>query len=506
MIKFSPLNKEINLFNRYTKEIKQIILKNINSETFIIPSMVSLLRDFPEMRDELLLSYDTSYSKQKDYNNVVDEEVKLFQAVMDEGMTFAYNIESKKLGIYTSRERTLNLIDKNHKYKKEKVAEKNKGGIIHCMRLDVSYVGDDESEVEIKATTRDKITPQTHFLIPFNVIHIIYKVIEGLLKTGKVLKIKQVTDGVVKERYLTQNKEELARHNAEGIVIADEAWYFGGVARMYAPVLGAPSYSVGLSRIDFLNIEKVDVVKINKDRLFTEVAKSTQENLYTQQIFSWILESLIDKSEERGRKFLDMLSEVPSIKEKCREVKKDNLEEYSGAILKATSRLKEEELEVVRSAFTLTYMNRLDLYKRVLPMYKRIPVPKDLMELVHLVQEGAYKFTLITSSNKLSVVYCSNDDKILTQIYGEGYLKRFDSIGNRIRAVQREIAAGGDEATLRKEYNIEPDRELEPPKIDFRGSDFVRVKLLFAAYTENSVIDFYRTIKPDRIISVAKLA
>lgn len=56
--------------------------------------------------------------------------IKLYQAAMDEGMIFALNLENNKLGLYTSRERTLGL-GKEYKFNKDKTVEKNLDGVVH---------------------------------------------------------------------------------------------------------------------------------------------------------------------------------------------------------------------------------------------------------------------------------------------------------------------------------------------------------------------------------------
>lgn len=508
MIKFSPLNNERNLFNKYTNDVAKFIASSVNQEHFMIPTIYTFLREFKGFKEELLKSYEKNYSNLKGYDTLQDfndfEMVKLYQSAMDEGMVFALNLETNKLGLYTSRERTLDLLGKEYKFNKDKTVEKNLDDIVHCMRLDVTYVGNDETEVEIKNTSRDKITPKTHILIPFNVMHTLERFFEVSFKKGKVLKVLQNKEGVLKERYLTENPAVLASHNEDGRVLASDAWYFTGVGHMYAPVLGAPSNTMGMSRVDLLNVEKVSVVKAEEG--LVEVAMGTSESLYAPQIFSWVLKSLIDKDEDRALRFLTVLYNLDSIRSKYPNLQTDTLREFAGKILSAIGSLTEEELEQVKRVFSLVYLDRLDFYNKLFTQYKQVEIPSNLDDLEALMKEGGYKVTLITLGSKLSVVYCTNNNELLRKIYGEDYDTKFESVGNRIRKINKLLEnEEGTEEDLRAKYHIDPEVELTPPEIKYEKQDYARVKLLFAPYTENEVVDFYRTLKLERIISIVKI-
>lgn len=504
MIKFSPLNNERNLFNKYTNDVAKFIASSVNKEQFVIPTLYTFLIEFNGFKDSLIKNYKETYSTLKNFDKVEDKSVMLYQAAMDEGMVFALNVDTNKLGLYTSRERTLNLLDKEHKFKKDKTVEKNLEGVIHCMRLDVSYVGNDETEVEIKNTSRDKITPATHVLIPFNVMHTLERLFEVNFKKGRVLKVVQNLNGVLKERYLTENPVVLANHNEDKRVLASDAWYFTGVGHMYAPVLGAPSNTLGMSRVDMLNIDKLSIIKGTEG--LTEIVQSSTDNLYAPQIFSWILRSLIDKDEERALRFLGVLYSLESVKSKYPNLQTDTLKEFSGKLLSAISRLTSEELEQVKALFSLTYLDRASFYSNLLNKYKQITIPNTLEELEGLLRTGGYKITVITSGSKLSVIYCTNNSDLLTKVYGEDYDTKFESIGNRIRKVNKLISEGkGTPEELKAKYHIDNEVDLVPPEIKYEKEDYARVKLLFAPYTENEVVDFYRTIKLERIVSIVQI-
>ena len=504
MIKFSPLNKELNLFNRYTVDIVEFIASHVNKEQFVLPTLYTFLREFKCFRDKLIENYNLNYGDLKGFEGVSDD-VKIYQSAMDEGMIFALNLNSKKLGLYSSRLRTLNFIDKENKFNKDKTVEKNLEGVVHCMRLDVSYVGDDETEVEIKNTSRDKITPETHVLIPYNVINSMERFFQVNFKRGRVVKVSQNLDGVLKERYLTENPSILANHNENWEVVASESWYFSGVGALYAPVLGAPSNTSGLSRVDLVNIDKLQVVKGTEN--LTEIAKGSAESLYAPQIFSWILHSLMDKDEDKALRFLGVLYSMSSIKSKYPELKTDTLKEFAGKILSAIRLLTDDELEQIKAVFSLVYLDRLDFYTNIFNKYKHIDIPKSLDDLELLLKSGGYKVTVITSGSKLSVIYCTKDEDLLIKVYGEDYETKFASIGTRIRRVNELIKSGlGSEEKWREVYNIDKEVELVPPEIKYEKSDFVRVNLLFSPYTKNEVVDFYRTIKLERVVSIVRIA
>lgn len=508
MIKFSPLNKELNLFNKYTEDVQKFILGSVNKEVFVIPTLNTFIIEFKGFKEALLESYEKNYSNAKGYNKVKDSEdfnyVRLYQAAMDEGMVFAYNIESQKLGLYSSRVRTLNKINPENKFNKEKTLDNNLKGVIHCMRLDVTYVGNDETDVEIKSTVRDKITPDTHILIPFNVMHTLGRLFEINFRNGKILKVTQSLNGVIKERYLTENPSILSKYNEDGRVVNGESWYFTGVGSLYAPVLGAPSNTVGLSRVDFINIEKIAVVKDNDS--LVEVSKGSMESLFSPLIYSWILKSLIDKDEEKALRFLGFLYRNEYIKSKYPNLQADTLKEFSGKILKAIGYLTEEEKEEIKAQFSLTYLNRLNHYENIFNKYESVEIPKDLDALDKMLKEGGYKVTVITSESKLSVMYCTNNDKLLSLVYGDDYKTKYTSIGVRVREVNRLIAEGkGTAEELKAKYNIAQEHDLTPPEINYVENDFVRVKLLFSAFTENEVVDFYRTLKLERIVSIVRI-
>lgn len=501
MLKFNVLNKEINLFNQYSNDILEFVKKQFNQPEFSIPTFNTYLRLLPGLGEKLLEKYGNNYRAQKKYDKV-SEDVKLFQSAMDEGMIFALNKETGKLGIYTSRERTLNLLEVDYKFDKEKTCEKNAEGVIHCMRLDFSYEGYGDLSVEVKATSRDKITPDTHILIPVRIIEILENTIRKVLEGKKtILKITQNKNGIAKERFVTVDPSTLAKYNENGEVVVDVIWSFDSIASMYIPVLGAPSNTLAMTRVDLLDIDKIEVVKDNGK--LVEIGKSDLEGMLAPQIFSWMLKILIDRDKTKAKLFLDILSKIPSVKESIKEeINTENLDEYAGKILSSIKNVRGEELEVVKAHFSLQFVERIEHYKNIFKKYEQVEIPSSLDELEKLMYTGGFKLTYITSGNKVSQIYCTKSSDLLKDVYGEDYDRKYASIGNRIRTVKRKIADGGNQEALMKEYNLET---LEEPEINYVKDDFVRVNVLFAPYTKNEVVDFYRTIKLEKILSIHKL-
>ena len=527
-IRFNPLVGERNIFNSFSKALKQRYYTAFaEGGDFVLPSVSTFANEFDGFVEQMIKNYDESYP---DLADKVEVHIKVFQAAADEGFFItADGAGNKNRALYTNNKRNIiqiaKQLEQNFKYSSDPVGTKNLEGAIHAVRVDLSFEKGEEVVVKLtnptfknwifidpslasdkslkKLKEGEELVQQT--IIPLNVIWTFQKTIELFLRKGWVLETKHVYDGVQKVRYITENDEILKKFVESGKVKARESLYFPAQAFSYSPSVGAPATSAQLTRLEPLFLDHIRRVNPEELNELVEPAKDTLEESLEYNIISIIFNSLWVQDPDKASQFGEMLLQLDSVKEQFESFEGGTQEEFKERVLRAIRNLNDEDLGTVKTAFGLSYVNYLDHYSSILNKFEPVPVPETVSEMYRLLDEGAYRITILNKNSKLSVVQATNSEKILSQIYGKDYFEKYESDGVKRRRALKEKEEGTPEEELLEKYHLES-LELTERQQNYKSNpDTVTVRKVFAVYDRYEITDFYRSVKLDSIISLVRI-
>lgn len=509
-MRFTPLTQDLGIFNTITPTIKWYYSNLVaNNKELRVPNLNDLDREFPNIREYFIQKYKESYPNWE--GTTVSPDMMYAQAVCDSTLVFIFNKEKGVFKLYTSRGLTLEKITEDHKHKPEKTLEINESGRLNIMRLDIEYNGYDDLSVKIVNTAREKVNIEDYEIYPYNLVHSLQMEIERWLKTSNLM-VTQNINGIHKERIISIDEETLKNH-VEGYVPSTKVWQFLANGYLYAPVVGAPDMTVGLTRINPLFITKITRIKGNTG--LVPIGKSNVKDLITPSIISRIVRGLREyareNGEEKDKQFLNFLFKLETVSKYYTPSPEDDIDTQFDRVLKTLRYARGEELVQVREALGSLYT---DLEGRYLDVFKGIiPIQVNSFEtLRELANKHIVKATVLNKQATLSVVIGTNNEQLLKAIYGEGYFEKYESIGVRRRRALYEFEQSNGSLTeeqIRQLYHIPEDVSLyedkSPDRSAFEGTT-VTVRELFGVVTsENKVEEYYRNIKFPSLISVQVL-
>lgn len=369
-----------------------------------------------------------------DYTGV-SEEVRMIQAVMFDGLVVGINIQKDlKVDIFTANTDLIFGISAGKSFSLAKVAELNRNNEVGGVRIDISYTSDNEFEYSIKGVRKPNnltlYNPETgegnFVFLPYGFFVETMKVFEKLLNEKRVLKVTQNSGVLSKVRYITTDSKMLAKYsdNEEFAKSLKPAFYpLKGF--FYAPVLGAPSTTIGCTKIDLTVLDKLEAVEPSKIRV--EKAEDGMKSLVTESTAISILAELYDsdpiaygeviKSMPNRKKIIDKeAEELPSPYSFAGYLHGLGKGEYTKALSKVPGLGDSlEGKEDVFKGFEQVDFSNLS--------------PNDIADML---KQGIYRFTIRKENCEFSSMVLTNNEDILKQLYGNDYFGCYESIGARL--------------------------------------------------------------------------
>lgn len=403
-----------------------VLKEQINSDTFYLPTVETL----GNLDNGIYEGYKFLYKSTlpitgKDGD--VDNEMLIYQGMALDGCFLAYNTDSEKVSLCTANEKILNSVSSSTSFDLSKCYTNNVEGAVHAMRLDVNYGGFDPDNFTIKAVRlagKSRLNVENHIFIPFYVITRIFQMFKTMSKAGRVLKVVHEKDTGGKERVVTTNPTVLREFNDdEGFVKSLRALDFRYKSTLYMPVVGSPSTTSGITRI---NIPKLDEVRVlRKNEVDVEKADNSPLKMVEREILTIFVKQVFN-AEESFKKML-----FKYLKKYGEAVPYDaDMYDY----IRAVRDLSDESTEKLWTHIPPAMRTYADKIGSILNQHEMVEPPKDVPELMSLMKGAVYRIVAMRSNGSFYTVYATNNDEILRIVYGKNYVSRYEDYRVRLRS------------------------------------------------------------------------
>ena len=538
VLKSTDLEKSIGstIYSRHKKVMDNYIMRNLKEGIFLTPIIQSLVMEDETLESELLSLYDRKILKDTSH---ISDEIKVLQASAFDGLVLGLNNEKNgAMGIYTANPSAIFNMDSDSKFSIEKTLELNEKGIIHAVRIDVEYLNSDETfefkPVALNKNTNLQVadieTGEGRFLfVPYIAIQRSMAFFKEMLDDGRTLKVYQEQGGMLKERYISAKGSELAKYcDSEEFAKSLKPEYFPLKGFFYAPVLGANSLTLGRTRVNLIDVCKVESIikpKVTKaesplnELIQDSVAEALLGELEKYDDMNYM--SIISKMPKKNKVF-DKMQDMPSPVSVMRYMRQ----------LSASD--KDKALKLIPG-----FEGTVEEYKGVLTKCEYMDAskysPEDIKELL---KGGVYKFIIRKNDCVYSSMVVTNSKDLLKKIYGENYFGRYESLGVRLYELERMIGNDidvmvalnycgfeGDADTVAQVISIigthDPEESVHERLADLLGKKDKEKKQVRKSSSNNSIVlartcfategadespDYYRYIDISKVVSMVQLA
>lgn len=466
-------NLKKSLLAKYEPSIDKMISSNLKTsnggeDNFAIPSIDDLvLTDtmIPELKEELLEKYNSHYGV--DFTKLIPVNIKLEQAAMMDTLMFGYNLSTGAINLYTLNVELLFGLGVDNKKMIETCFKRNQMGIIHAYRIDIEYTS--ERTFFFKAVSlqsKNYIYADNYVLFPLLYIKRGMVLLKMFMEKGFVLKVTQDLGDIIKTRYITNSKTVLKKYcDCEEAVDSVNCSYFPLKGYMYAPVIGAPSTTSMVTKIDLFSISRIDPV-----RGYSEIdVRKVQDPIKNEVLCNSIMKRLTELSKGSGWDYVDIMQSLPD----GDKVFKDELGRSVvdiPLVSKYLHTLDEDTLE--------SLAERIPGCSDVMKKYQNIFTCREFVdfsnlsedEVKKLLRTGVYKLVWIKSNCGYSSATVTNNKQVLRELYGEGYFGKYEGQNVRLNMLKYLVYKGYNIKESLSYCGFPDDEDLAKAAENFRAT------------------------------------
>lgn len=536
-LKSTELEKTLGktIYSRCKKVMDNYIMENLKQGSFSIPIVQALVGTSKTLEKNLIELYDRKILVDTSH---ISDEIKVLQASAFDGLLIGVNLEKGgTTGIYTANPNAIFNFDNESKFSIDKTLELNENGIINAVRIDVEYLNSEEKfsfkPVSLNKNTNLQVadidTMEGRFLlIPYIAFQRSLAFFKEMLDDGRTLKVTMEQGGMLKERYISAKSSELAKYcDSKEFAESLKPEYFPLKGFFYAPVLGASSLTLGRTRVDLIDICKVEST--------TKPKVSKAENPVDEMLRDSVAEMILTDIEKYDTDtYADIVSKMPK-KDKVFGAMQDAPSVVS--IMRYMRQLspsdKEKALKLIPG-----FDDAVSEYKGVLNKCEYLDASKyKPEEIKELLKSGVYKFIIRKNDCMYSSMTITNDENILRSIYGKDYFKRYESLGVRLyklesmvehNSVEDSLAYCGfetDSDTISNVISVlgtnDPQKSTHERLADVLGDSgstrkqvrkstsndsLVLARTCFAIEGADKSSDYYKYIDISKVVSMCRLA
>lgn len=525
VVKFNKILKECTSFCNSAREDLKYVLKNGNGTymggNFSISTVQSLISYDEELKEKLLRVYENICPLGDD----VCESIKILQAITSTEIVVGFNMVDWSMSLYTANDILLKALGYD-KYTDKKTVSLNRDCIIHSARIDIelknnytySYkIVNPTSKTHLYVYDEESGSDGDYYIIPMGAFLVAFDFLDDCLRSN-VVKVTQDIGEVMKTRFVTSMTDVLCKYSDnESFSKSLKTSIFYTKGYMYAPVIGADSTTLGLTRLNLIDINNIEIVKPSEyDSL--PISRGTSSAI-SDSVISTILTDMYNT--DIG-KYTALLENIPELSNS----ETGAIEDVSTGVIGVTSLMKHirglSEEDRCKVEKLLPEFNKLQDYRNSLfNGYERIDVSGlDVDKLKAMLKEGAYKITILRKTGGYSSLTVTNNVELLKGLYGDDYFRVYESKGVRWNTF---VNCCSRESSLSLDL-VEKYKEL--CGVDVDSSDFIRHisegnkatdyrKSTSRSSTTSSILvrkcfaddpsDFYRYIDLSKVVSVIKL-
>lgn len=260
------------IFSSAVKTIKDTLLEDVvnNDGEVEIPTNEYLFGVCPQYKNDCISTYDSRF---RAYNIAsIPSNIKASQGSLLHGILMGYDLNTGVRSIFTLDSAFLGITDPSNI--NTKILSANLSGNLFAYRLDlVDYTSDITVKV-VNMRSELSVEGDEFVLIPLASLYLFSSLFEKLIgpeNKGTVYKTEQGS----KTRYVSTNLGVLKAHSDIPEVVTSARFIskpFMGY--ILAPVVGAPAYTAGYTKLDILNLDVIEMVGRN-----VKVDTNTQDSM-----------------------------------------------------------------------------------------------------------------------------------------------------------------------------------------------------------------------------------
>lgn len=395
-----------------------------------------MMYQFASEAYKFFVSY--GFCKESDFTDCY-EQLAIYGVFLS-NFVFCYNCGTDKLALYTSSYGLLaQLASKGLLMGKRKpIAEEmrsledvlvkgsrfcasmKKGTTIQAVRLDWEYR--DNKLVFRPTIPRSQLVIREEYMIPYTAMDAAMRIINDELQT----KVLRVTAGD-KVRVVTKNPSILSMIYGDVRTNSLLSYTFDARSNsFYVPSVGASIFSTGVTNLDLTAIDKIETVKSLSEIDLSEV------NVDVSSAPDYCASHLKDLSD----------IELADLGHRL-EITGVSTDRPTNEVLISETLFVVHPYKLYNIMKECGYFN-IDEFKKQPSKWgsdevKQVEIPSSAEELNQLFKTGIFKVTLHTRDGKYKPVVVTNSYKELKRIYGDDYYARFESEGNRLRMLNKEL-------------------------------------------------------------------
>ena len=381
-----------------------------------------------DLKKKLVDKYNAKLPGAKD----IQEAVKISQGLLMDSMVFCYNKETGAIDLYTLNERIIGYLGVDNDKLLLKTYDLNQQGIAFCYRIDIEYNSPDD--IVYKAVTPNKNTYiylDKYILFPYDVIKAILDVTSSILINNGVLKIEQNIEGTKKVRYLTNRDDVLKKYcdNPDAVSSLKTSMYpLKGY--MYAPVLGAPSTTAMMSKVNVFSLESIHPIT-DVSKIPVKKAENPVESLLKVRVIAKRLSEL-QLNDPVG--YSEIISRLPRVKELIIDEASRTLPSQV-AIAKYLNSLSGEDLDNILKSLDGT----VDVYNKIKKAFNKnenVDFTKFTdEEFKKALKTGVYNIIATKKDCSFTSMIVTNSETILRMLYGKDYIAKYESFNYRFNCL-----------------------------------------------------------------------
>ena len=536
LVKSTDLERNLGrtITNNFYKYIDNFYTQYLSdkSNNFVVQSLNPMLEDLPQLKAKLIDLYNKTFGMESGVESIPDE-IKAVQGALLDGLVFGFDLETQATELYTMNAKLLYGMDSNVEFIDKKVMDKNKVGEYKAFRIDVTYKEGSKS-FEFKAVNHRKVLNGDTIFIPYLNILRGMKLVEHFLDSGSVLKVVQNIGGMEKVRVITKSTKVLAEFCDDPSVVEYlNCEYFPLTGMMYVPVVGAPSTTAMMTKVNIFSLDYVSKCKNMASIVKMGIYKDDNpvRTLVAENVIVQMMEKIKATSPDEYNKILKKLPHSKSLSNVEGEVTPIMLTKYLHQLSKADA----EKVYSVIPGVQEEIGYKKFLLNSPKSVYKASDATKPItkQEIYKLLDNNICKILCRSSSCMLSSAICTNCNEYLSRLYGKDYYGKYESLGARCSAMLEEYRQGRPAKDCCKDYCIDFNAFTEivnTPEFEGMSSDEfksvyakkmgirtrssnnssdspnINVRQCFATRTEEgTVTDYYKSINVSQILQIGVL-
>jgi hypothetical protein len=461
------------VISKYVGKIDKLIssdVKNINGDrdNMSIPNIDTLCFDeslLPELGKELITAYNSHFNPV--YSSIIPENIKLEQAAMLDSLMFGYELSTGNINLYTLNVGVLFGLGVDNDKVIERCYERNQVGIIDAYRIDIEY----ESETEflfraVRPQKRTYLYADDYVFFPYLYVDRCMALFRMFMEKNFVLKVMQDLGDVQKERYITCSKNVLKKYSdSEEAVEGINPSYFPLKGYMYAPVIGSPSTSAMVTKVDLFSVSRVNPVTNLSDIKVMKVSDPVKNTIVIESI----MKRMFELSQEDGWEYVDIMNNLPNGEKVFKD--QDGMSVINTVFLsKYLHSVNDDVLDnLVREIPGCSEL--VEKYSKILNKYELIsPSQMSSEDFRKALNDGVYRVIWLKSKGGYSSATVTNNRKILEEIYGKGYFAKYESLNVRLNMLRYRVNMGYNIGESLRYCGFPEDEELICAAEEFKNT------------------------------------